>query len=103
MLPESRREGRARFDIPGVLLVTGGLVAIVYGTSQAESDGWGRRGHRSVPGGGAVLLAAFAFVESRVSQPMLPPRLIANRTRGASFIARAIFRRARSSRRRSCA
>ncbi|MGW3949435.1 MFS transporter [Streptomyces sp. NPDC004752] len=36
---------------------------------------------------GLVLLAAFAFVESRVSQPMLPPRLIADRTRGSAYLS----------------
>lgn len=41
MLTESWHAGRARFDMPGVLPVTGGLVAIVYGTSRAESEGWG--------------------------------------------------------------
>ncbi|MFG2102648.1 MFS transporter [Micromonospora echinaurantiaca] len=86
-LVESRSSGRGRFDIPGVLLVTGGLVAIVYGTSQAETDGWGSTTVIGLLAGGAVLLAAFAVVESRVSQPILPPRLIANRTRGGAYLS----------------
>lgn len=86
-LVESRSSGRARFDIPGVLLVTGGLVAIVYGTSQAETDGWGSTTVIGLLAGGAVLLAAFAVVESRVAQPILPPRLIANRTRGGAYLS----------------
>ncbi|TDC80534.1 MFS transporter [Actinomadura sp. 7K507] len=87
MLAESQNGGRARFDIPGVLLVTAGLVAIVYGTSQAESDGWGSAKVIGLLAGGAVLLAAFAFVEGRVPQPMLPPRLIASRTRGGAYLS----------------
>nr|WP_279491286.1 MFS transporter [Actinomadura sp. KC216] len=87
LLDESRREGKARFDVPGVLLVTGGLVALVYGTSQAEADGWGSATVVGPLAGGAVLLAAFAFVESRVPQPMLPPRLIADRTRGGAYLS----------------
>ncbi|MGK5674608.1 MFS transporter [Micromonospora sp. URMC 106] len=87
LLGESRREGRARFDIPGVLLVTSGLVAIVYGTSQAESDGWGSAKVIGLLAAGAVLLAGFAIVEIRASQPMLPPRLIANRTRGGAYLS----------------
>ncbi|MFI7487837.1 MFS transporter [Micromonospora echinaurantiaca] len=86
-LVESRSSGRARFDIPGVLLVTGGLVAIVYGTSQAETDGWGSTTVIGLLAGGAVLLAAFAVVESRVAQPILPPRLIANRTHGGAYLS----------------
>ena len=87
LLPESRREGSARFDIPGVVLVTGGLVAVVYGTSQAESAGWGSGKVIGLLSGGVVLLVAFGFVESRVSQPILPPRLIANRTRGGAYLS----------------
>lgn len=87
ILVESRSGDRARFDIAGVLLVTGGLVAIVYATSRAESDGWDSATVIGLLAGGAVLLAAFAFVESRVPQPMLPPRLIANRTRGGAYLS----------------
>lgn len=87
MIAESRSEGRARFDVPGVLLVTGGLVALVYGTSRAESEGWGSAEVLGLLAGGAVLLTAFAFVESRVPQPMLPPRLIADRTRGGAYMS----------------
>jgi len=87
MLAESRREGRARFDIPGVLLVTSGLVAIVYGTTRAESDGWGSGAVIGLLAIGAVLLAAFAFIESRVSQPLVPLRVIASRTRGSAYLA----------------
>ncbi|MEU8802874.1 MFS transporter [Spirillospora sp. NPDC048819] len=87
VLTESRHAGRARFDIPGVLLVTGGLVAVVYGTGRAESDGWGSAQVVGLLASGAVLLAAFALVESRVPQPMLPPRLIADRTRGGAYLS----------------
>jgi EmrB/QacA subfamily drug resistance transporter len=88
VLTESRREGGgARFDIPGVLLVTGGLVAIVYGTAQAESDGWGSAKVVGLLAAGAALLGAFAVVESRVREPLLPLRVIASRTRGGAYLA----------------
>ncbi|MCT2593327.1 MFS transporter [Streptomyces sp. N2-109] len=87
LLTESRHEGRARFDIPGVLLVTGGLVAVVYGTGRAESDGWDSGKVVGLLAAGAVLLCAFIFVESRVPQPLLPLRVIASRTRGGAYLA----------------
>ncbi|WP_433472484.1 MFS transporter [Spirillospora sp. CA-142024] len=87
VLTESRREGGARFDIPGVLLVTGGLVAVVYATSRAESDGWGSATVVGLFAAGAALLGAFALVESRVAQPLLPLRVIADRTRGGAYLA----------------
>ncbi|WP_407565428.1 MFS transporter [Streptomyces sp. 184] len=86
ILTESRRPGRTRFDIPGVLLVTSGLVAIVYGTSRAESDGWDSAPVIGLLAAGVVLLAAFALAESRVPQPLLPMRLIASRTRGGAYL-----------------
>jgi EmrB/QacA subfamily drug resistance transporter len=87
LLKESRSGGRARFDIPGVLLVTGGLVAIVYGTGRAESDGWDSAPVLGLLAGGAVLLIAFALVERRVPAPILPPRLVADRTRGGAYLS----------------
>ena len=87
LLAESRRDGRARLDVPGVLLVTGGLVAIVYGAGRAESDGWGSATVSGLLGVGAVLLAAFVVVERRVPEPLLPPRVLADRTRGAAYLA----------------
>lgn len=87
MLTESRREGRARFDVPGVLLVTGGLLAIVYGTGRAESDGWRSATVIGLLAAGTVLLAAFVLVERRVPEPLLPLRVVADRTRGAAYLA----------------
>lgn len=87
MLTESRHAGPARFDFLGVLPVTGGLVAIVYATGRAGSDGWGSAKVVGLLAAGAVLLAAFALVESRVAQPLLPLRVIADRTRGGAYLA----------------
>jgi EmrB/QacA subfamily drug resistance transporter len=87
ILTESRRDGGARFDIPGVLLVTTGLVAVVYGTGRAEADGWDSATVIGSLLAGAVLLAAFAVVETRVPQPLLPPRIVADRTRGSAYLA----------------
>ncbi|UGQ12274.1 MFS transporter [Yinghuangia sp. ASG 101] len=90
VLTESRRPGKARFDIPGVILVTSGLVAIVYAAGRAESDGWGSAKIIGLLTGGAVLLVAFAVVERRVRQPLLPPHVVADRTRGGAYLAVAL-------------
>ncbi len=87
VLTESRRAGGTRFDVPGVLLVTSGLVAIVYAAGRAESDGFGSAAVIGLLAAGAVLLAAFGLVESRAAQPLLPPRIIADRTRGGAYLA----------------
>ncbi|WP_067687539.1 MFS transporter [Nocardia jejuensis] len=78
---------RPKLDIPGTLTVTAALFAIVYGFSKAESDGWGDSTTLSFLIGGVVLLAAFVVLEQRVAHPLLPLRVVLDRTRGASYIA----------------
>ncbi|MBD0838235.1 MULTISPECIES: MFS transporter [unclassified Streptomyces] len=85
--PEQRAAVRARFDIPGVLLVTSGLVSIVYACSEAESEGWGSGLVLGLFALGALLLLAFVAVESRSSHPLLPLRVITDRTRGSAYLA----------------
>jgi EmrB/QacA subfamily drug resistance transporter len=74
-------------DIPGLILVTGGLFSIVYGFSHAETTAWSNPYTIGFLILGGVLLAAFAFVQTRVKFPLLPPRVVLNRTRGGSILA----------------
>jgi EmrB/QacA subfamily drug resistance transporter len=85
-----RRSGRTRVDVPGVLLAVCGLVAIVYGCSRAESDGWSSGPVVALLVGGVALLAVFAAVESRVANPLLPVGVVADRTRGSAYLAVAV-------------
>ena len=75
-------------DIPGAITGTLGLLGIVYGFSRAgeEAHGWGDTWTIASLAAGVALLAAFAFVESRVAHPLLPIRVFANRTRATSFV-----------------
>ncbi|MEU5270873.1 MFS transporter [Streptomyces hygroscopicus] len=75
----------SRLDIPGVLLATTGLVALVYGFTRAESDGWSAGPTVGLFVAAAVLLIAFLVVESRVKAPLLPLRVVANRNRGGVY------------------
>ncbi|GLV72378.1 MFS transporter [Streptomyces hygroscopicus] len=75
----------SRLDIPGVLLASTGLVALVYGFTRAESDGWSAGPTVGLFVAAAVLLIAFVIVESRVKAPLLPPRVVANRNRGGVY------------------
>ncbi|MDI2130176.1 MFS transporter [Yinghuangia seranimata] len=87
VLTETRMPGRTRFDIPGVLLVTSGLFAVVYALSEAESKGWGSALVLGLLAAGAVLLAVFVYVESRAERPLLPLPIALNRTRGSAYLA----------------
>src|SRR6266568_3463925 len=91
VLGESPRQ-RGRFDLPGAVTGTGGLAALVYGLSNAATspDGvthWGDAKVVASLAASAVLLAAFAVIEARGKDPMLPVRLLADRDRtGANLI-----------------
>ncbi|MFD6185093.1 MFS transporter [Streptomyces goshikiensis] len=78
---------RAPLDIPGVVLSTLGLVALVYGFTRAESAGWSDAVTVGMFVASAVLLAAFVFVESRVKSPLLPLRVLLERNRGGVYLS----------------
>ncbi|NUS10728.1 MAG: MFS transporter [Streptomyces sp.] len=78
---------RNRLDIPGVILASAGLVALVYGFSRADSDGWTAGMTIGLFVASVVLLAAFAFVESRVAAPLLPLRVVTERNRGGVYLS----------------
>ncbi|WP_243709366.1 MFS transporter [Micromonospora sp. 15K316] len=78
---------RSRLDIPGVLLASLGLVAVVYGFGTAESHGWAAGPTIGSLVVGVLLLAAFVLVQSRVSSPLLPLRVLTERNRAAAYLS----------------
>jgi EmrB/QacA subfamily drug resistance transporter len=84
-MTESRAHGNTKYDIPGTLLVVAGLASLVFGFSRAE-EGWARFDTIALLVAGVILLAAFVLVESRVSNPLLPLRVIVNKVRGGAFL-----------------
>lgn len=83
-IPEPPRNG-GRLDIPGAVLVTGGLGSIIYGFIRlAEQNAGGGTIATFVLG--VALLAAFVRVEQRTIRPLFPLRLLANRTRANAYI-----------------
>jgi EmrB/QacA subfamily drug resistance transporter len=90
LMRESRAHGNTRYDIPGAVLVVLGLGSLVYGFAQAE-HGWGRTETILFLALGVVLLAAFVRVESRVSNPLLPLRVVVDRVRGGAFLVSMVL------------
>jgi EmrB/QacA subfamily drug resistance transporter len=86
VLPASSRRASRDFDIPGVLLVTAGLVSLVYACSAAVMAGWFSGGVIGLLVASVVLLALFALRESRTANPLLPLRLLADRNRAGAYI-----------------
>ena len=73
---------------PRHVTATAGLFALVYGFSNAETDGWGDADDAREPRAPAsVLLAAFVWIETRVAHPLLPLRVVLDRNRGGSYLA----------------
>ena len=91
ILAESPRQ-RGRFDLPGAFTATFGLISLVYGLTQKGQQGstWTEFGVLGPIALGVALLAVFLFIESRATQPLLPVRIVADRTRGVSFVAMLI-------------
>jgi len=85
---ESRATGNTKYDIPGAITATLGLVSLVYGISKASSpEGWTGTQTLTFMGLGIVLLIAFMFIESKTSHPLLPMRILKNRNRGGAYLA----------------
>jgi MFS family permease len=81
LLRESRAGlTRRSYDPAGALTITGALVLLVYAVVEAPGAGWGDVRTILPLAGSAVLVAAFALIESRHPAPMVPLRIFRSRT-----------------------
>ncbi|MFE6690812.1 MFS transporter [Streptomyces sp. NPDC057743] len=71
-LAESRHGTGRRLDVPGALLVTGGLGLVAYGIVQTETHGWGSAAALLPLAAGLLVVAAFVAVEARTKAPLMP-------------------------------
>jgi EmrB/QacA subfamily drug resistance transporter len=74
-------------DYPGLLMVSIGLFSVVFGFSHAETTAWTNPYTIGFLILGVVLIASFAWFETRAKFPLLPMRVVLNRTRGGSMLA----------------
>ncbi|HEV7626329.1 MAG TPA: MFS transporter, partial [Streptomyces sp.] len=74
-------------DIPGVVLSTLGLVALVYGFTRAEAHGWSDGGTIAMFVATVLLLGSFVGVEAKVKAPLLPLRVLTDRNRGGVYLS----------------
>lgn len=78
---------RPKLDILGTVLVSGALFSLVYGFSNAETDGWGSPLTWGMLAAAAVLLLAFVLWQRRAAHPILPLHILLDRNRGAAYTA----------------
>ncbi len=90
-LRESRAEARRPFDIPGFLFASIGLASLLYGLSDASTDGWTSVKVVSFLAVGLLMLVIFVVVELRIvnrgGQPLLNLRVFANGPFTTSMLA----------------
>jgi EmrB/QacA subfamily drug resistance transporter len=88
-----RRPARSRgahLDLPGVITVSAGLFALVYGFANAVKNGRPNWDDPSTIGfliAAAVLLTAFVVIQTRAAHPLLPLAVLMHRYRGPAFAA----------------
>ncbi len=89
-MPHVRPPVHARIDFVGAVLASLGLFGLVFGFSRAEPDGWSS----SVTIGsfvlGGLLLVGFVLAEHRIAQPLLPLRVVTDRSRATAFTTVAV-------------
>lgn len=80
VITDSRPTERPRLDIPGAATVTGGLLLLVYGLTQAGATGWTTPTTLAALLTGLALLVGFWFVEKRAAAPLVPVRILKRRS-----------------------
>ncbi len=83
-----RRSGR--FDLAGALTSTAGMGAVVLGLVEAGSAGWHAPLTIAPLVTGVGLLVAFVAIERTAAEPVLPLRILADRTRSGANLARGL-------------
>ncbi|WP_257424997.1 MFS transporter [Nocardioides carbamazepini] len=101
LLPDTDNHA-GTLDLPGAVLGTGGLLALVYGitrTSNVDPDtvtavnphgasyGWGDPLAVTAMVVGVVALIAFVLIETRIKHPLMPLSIFASRTRAVAFVS----------------
>ncbi|SCF92979.1 MFS transporter [Streptomyces sp. Ncost-T10-10d] len=80
VITDSRPARRPRLDVPGAVTVTGGLLLLVYGLTQAGESGWTTPTTLVALLAGLALLLGFWSVEKRATAPLVPVRVLKRRS-----------------------
>ncbi|HET9382795.1 MAG TPA: MFS transporter [Streptomyces sp.] len=80
VIKESRPDERPKLDLPGAVTVTLGLLAVVFGLTQAGEKGWGSSEALLSLAAGVVLLVVFYAVERKVAAPLVPVSVLGKRS-----------------------
>ncbi len=82
-----RGEHRTQLDVAGTVLASGGLFFVVFGLSHAVNSSWSDVATWGSLILGAVLFVLFVLWQQHSRHPLLPLRIVTNRTRAGSLVA----------------
>jgi EmrB/QacA subfamily drug resistance transporter len=85
LLRNQAQTDRPRIDLLGVVLASGGLFALVYGFSSAETSSWSAPATIVALTASVLLLIAFVVRERSAQHPLLPLHIVWDRARGGAY------------------
>ena len=88
---DGRRERGRAFDAPGALTATLGVTLLVFALVQGPALGWGSPAILASLMAAPLLLLTLAAIERRCRDPLLPRRLLANRTLITATVIALLF------------
>jgi EmrB/QacA subfamily drug resistance transporter len=91
LIPETADRVVGELDVPGAITSTGGIAALVYGFIRAATSGWGSPASWLSFIVAAVLLTGFVIIEATSKRPLLPLRLLRDRTRTGSYFVMLVL------------
>ncbi len=78
-VPESPVRSPSRVDVPGALLLSAALIALLLGFTEGAAWGWTSPAILGLFAGAAILFVTWGVVELRVAAPMVDMRMLARR------------------------
>jgi EmrB/QacA subfamily drug resistance transporter len=78
-------------DLPGAVLLTGGLMLGVYTILEAGEQGWGSTQTFTLGAVSAALVAAFVMRQARIANPLMPLRLFRSRNVSGANAVQALL------------
>jgi len=92
LLPKGASGTRPQLDLPGAVLLTGGLLTLIVGIARAETVGWLSTATFTTIGLAIVVLLVFVSVERRTSEPLIDFAVLRIPTlRGANVVAFLVY------------
>jgi len=78
-------------DLPGAVLLTGGLMLLVYTILEVEEQGWTSAQTAGLGALALALLAGFVVRQARVANPLMPLRLFRSRNVAGANVIQALL------------